>query len=196
MTHAIVLRPIAWVSTISHDGNLNLAPFSYFNGVCSKPAALSFSSVNRADGSKKDTVVNIEATRHFVVNAVSYTQAVKMHQTSAEFSADVSEFEEVGLTPVPSMRISPPRVAESPIQFECELLQIVPIGHGPFAANLVIGKIVLIHLAEDVLDSSGKIQPDRFGAIGRMGGLQYCKTDNRFDLPKVITPPMTKPQNL
>ncbi len=182
MIRAITPRPIAWVSTISANGISNLAPFSYFNGLCSRPAALMFSPVNRADGSKKDTVRNIEDNGQFVVNVVPFVVAERMFKTAGDFEYEESEFEIAGLTPQPSEQIEPPRVAESPIQFECELMQIVPVGEGPLAANVIIGKILLMNIDDAVLDEMGKIDPQRVDTIGRMGGRTYCRTSDRFTL--------------
>ncbi len=182
MIRAITPRPIAWVSTISPRGITNLAPFSYFNGVCSQPAALVFSPVNRPDGSKKDTVRNIESNGQFVVNLVPFSVAEPMLNTADDFPYETSEFESVGVTEKPSVRVSPPGVAESPIQFECELIQIVPIGDGPLAANVIIGKILLITVSDRVLDAQGKLDPERLDTVGRMGGRSYCRTTERFEL--------------
>jgi flavin reductase (DIM6/NTAB) family NADH-FMN oxidoreductase RutF len=182
MIRAITPRPIAWVSTISPRGKTNLAPFSYFNGICSQPAALMFSPVNKPDGSKKDTVRNIEANGEFVVNVVPYALAEVMAKTAGEFAYEESEFEAVGVTAEPGERVSPPRVAESPVQFECQLIQIVPVGTGPLAANVVIGKILLMHIRDDVLDAEGKIDPLRVDSIGRMGGRGYCRTREQFTI--------------
>ena len=182
MTRAITPRPIAWVSTISPNGISNLAPFSYFNGVCSKPAALSISPVNKPDGSKKDTVRNIEANGEFVVNVVPSRLAEQMLTTAGELEYEDSEFEATGLERQESKIVSPPSVAESPIQFECELIQIVPVGEGPHAANLVLGRILLIQIADEVLDSRGKIDPALVDTIGRMGGKEYCRTTDRFGI--------------
>ena len=182
MIRAITPRPIAWVSTISPSGVTNLAPFSYFNGICSKPAALMFSPVNRPDGSKKDTVLNVEANGQFVVNMVPYSLADQMFATSADMEYEISEFEAVGLTPQASDRVKPPRVAESPVRFECEVMQIVHIGEGPLAANVVIGKILLIDILESVLDARQKIDPALLDTVGRLGSRSYCRTTNRFEL--------------
>ena len=191
MIRAITPRPIAWVSTISPNGITNLAPFSYFNGICSKPAALMFSPVNKPDGSKKDTVLNIEATKQFVVNVVPFSVAQPMFETAGDFDYEISEFEAVSansdvctLTEKNSKRVKPPGVAESPIQFECELLQIVPVGEGPLAANVVIGKILLMNVDDEFLDERGKIDPQRLDTIGRMGGMDYCRTTQRFELKR------------
>lgn len=182
MIRAITPRPIAWVSTISPRGFSNLAPFSYFNGICSQPAALMFSPVNRLDGSKKDTVRNIESNGQFVVNLVPFTIAESMFKTAGDYEYETSEFESVGLTEKSSEWVKPPRVAETSIQFECELIQIVPVGEGPLAANVIIGKILLMHISDDILDDQGKIDPGLHDTIGRMGGLSYCRTTDRFEL--------------
>lgn len=182
MIRAITPRPIAWVSTISPSGITNLAPFSYFNGICSQPAALMFSAVNKPNGSKKDTVRNIESNGQFVVNVVPYSVAEPMFQTAAELEYETSELEVSGLTEKPSQRVTPPGVAQSPIQIECETLQIVPVGEGPLAANVIIGRILLMTISDEVLDERGKIAPEKVDAIGRMGGFSYCRTNQRFEL--------------
>lgn len=181
MIRAITPRPIAWVSTISPNGKPNLAPFSYFNGICSSPAALVISPVNMPDGSKKDTTRNIESTEQFVVNVVPYELGKKMVATAEPLAYEESEFKSAGLTEQPSEKVTPPRVAESPIHFECEVLQIVPVGEGPLAANLVIGKILLINIEDRVLNSDGKIDPELLDTIGRMGGREYCRTTERLE---------------
>jgi flavin reductase (DIM6/NTAB) family NADH-FMN oxidoreductase RutF len=176
----ITPRPIAWVSTISPGGITNLAPFSFFNGVGPNPPTIVFSPVNGRDGRRKDTVINIEANRQFVVNVVSEPMARQMNCTSAELPYEVSEFDACGLTPEPSLRVKPPRVKEAMVQMECELFDIVRIGEGPLGANLVIGRIVLMHAHDDVLDASGQIDPEKLATIGRMGGSLYCSTKDRF----------------
>jgi flavin reductase (DIM6/NTAB) family NADH-FMN oxidoreductase RutF len=182
MIRAITPRPIAWVSTVSPTGVTNLAPFSYFNGICSSPAALMFSPVNRPDGSPKDTLVNIRDNGEFVVNVVPFSIAQPMFETGGDFQYETSEFSEVGLTPAPSKKVQPPGVQESPIQFECEVIQIVPVGEGPLAANVIIGKIVLINIADNILDDDQKIDPAKLDTIGRMGGRSYSRTIDRFEL--------------
>lgn len=184
MIRAITPRPIAWVSTVSNEGLHNLAPFSFFNGVTANPPTVVFSPVNRRDGSKKDTVINIEQTGEFVVNVVSHSQASAMNQTSADYPAEVNEFEAASIETQPSERIRPLRVAGAPIQMECKLFQIVQVGEGPLAANLIIGRIELFHLDDAVLDREGKLDPALIDAVGRMGGASYTTTRDRFDLPR------------
>ena len=180
MTQAITPRPIAWVSTRSPSGVTNLAPFSYFNGVCSDPAVLSFSVVNKPDGSPKDTVVNIRANEQFVVNVVPFELAEAMVKTAAELPYEESEIELAGLDTVASQRVDPPRIVGSPIQLECSLFQIVCVGEGPTAANLILGQIELIHVDDRVLDERNKIDSTLVDTVGRMGGREYCRTQDRF----------------
>ena len=182
MIRAITPRPIAWVSTVSPNGIPNLAPFSYFNGICSKPAALMFSAVNHPDGSHKDTVVNILATRQFVVNVVPHGLARQMGLTAESLEYEASEFQHADLETAPSQHIAPPCVAASPIHFECELLQHVPVGEGPLAANVMIGKILWINIADNILDERGKIDSGKLDTVGRMGGRSYCTTREQFEL--------------
>jgi flavin reductase (DIM6/NTAB) family NADH-FMN oxidoreductase RutF len=184
LVSCITPRPIAWVSTLSPGGVPNLAPFSFFNGIGANPPAVMFSPVNRRDGSRKDTVINIEATREFVINVVSHAYAPQMNATSADFPYEVSEFETCGLTPTPSARVRPPRVKEAAVHLECVLHQIVPVGEGPLAANVIIGRIVLIHADDSVLDAVGQIDPAKLDTVGRMGGIAYTRTRDRFELPR------------
>jgi flavin reductase (DIM6/NTAB) family NADH-FMN oxidoreductase RutF len=188
LTSVITPRPIAWVSTLSPRGIPNLAPFSFFCGVGSHPPALAFSPVNRRDGSKKDTVRNIEAMGEFVVNTVPFRLAGAMNATSADLAYEESEFAHAGLTPVTSSAVLPPGVAEAPVRMECRLLQIVPVGEGPLAANLVIGRIVRFHVSESVL-SGDRIDAAKLDAIGRMGGDVYARTTAIFQLPRPTFPP-------
>lgn len=184
MVRAITPRPIAWVSTISPNGIPNLAPFSFFNGISSTPATLMFSPVNQPDGSKKDTVVNIESNGQFVVNVVPFGLAAPMLETAAELDYEVNEFEASKIAQAPSLRVKPPRVADSPIHFECKLHQIVTIGEGSLAANVIFGEILLIEINDDVLNDAGKIDPRRVDAIGRMGGISYCRTNDLFEIKR------------
>jgi flavin reductase (DIM6/NTAB) family NADH-FMN oxidoreductase RutF len=184
MIACITPRPIAWVSSISINGIANLAPFSFFNGIGANPPAVMFSAVNRRDGTRKDTVRNVEATREFVVNIVSASLAQPMNATSADFPYEISEFDECGLTPIPSIKVRPPRVAESLVQFECVLHKLVRIGDGPLSANLVIGRIVLLHAADSVLTGVNEIDPGSLDTIGRMGGALYSRTRDRFEMDR------------
>lgn len=185
MIGVITPRPIAWVSTVSPRGLTNLAPFSFFNGVAASPPTVAFSPVNHRDGTKKDTLVNVEATGEFVVNMVSHDQRLAMNATSDDsIPYEVSELESCGLTAVPSERVRPPRVAESLVQLECVVHQIVPVGQGPLAASVVIGQIVMLHIDDRVLDPAGGIDPRALDTIGRMGADVYTRTTELFAMPR------------
>ncbi|MBI1784966.1 flavin reductase family protein [Candidatus Sumerlaeota bacterium] len=181
---AIAPRPIAWVSTLSPRGIPNLAPFSYFTGVGVLPPTLCFSPINRRDGSKKDTILNLRATPEFVVNVVPFALGEAMNLSSADFAYEESEFEKAGVTPAASRKVKPPCVAESPVHFECALHDIIELGTGPLAGNLVIGKILLIHVADEVLDERGEIDPKKLDLIGRMGGNWYARTREIFEMER------------
>lgn len=168
-------RPIAFVSSISLEGVLNLAPFSFFNGGGSNPPSVVFSPVRRRDGSEKDTLRNIKATGEYVINVATYTIREAMNQCSSEYPPEVSEFEEAGFTPVPSLQVRPPRVLEAPINMECRLYQVVEHGDGPLSANYVIGEVICFHVAEVIL-GEGLIHPPKVGFIGRLGGPWYTRT--------------------
>jgi flavin reductase (DIM6/NTAB) family NADH-FMN oxidoreductase RutF len=183
MTGAIVPRPIGWISTVDADGIPNLAPYSFFNAVCSNPPTLLFCPAIRAkDHQRKDTLKNVIATGEFVVNIVTEALAEAMNLTSGEYAADVNEFEVAGLTAAPSAVVRAPRVAESPVHFECKLDQIVTIGETPGGASIVIGRIVHIHVADEVLIPPDKIDVRKLQAVGRLSGTTYSRTNDFFDL--------------
>lgn len=184
MIHAIVPRPIAWVSTRSSSGVSNVAPFSYFTGVGSRPPSLLFCPANGRDGQPKDTLRNIQETGEFVVNIVSAAVAEQMNASAAGLPPEESEFSFCGLTEVPGTTVEVPRVAESPVQFECRRMQILNLGEGPGGANVVIGEVVQMHIDDSVIGARELIDPDLLDAVGRMGGLSYCRTRDRFDLPR------------
>ncbi|HJW30820.1 MAG TPA: flavin reductase family protein, partial [Saprospiraceae bacterium] len=187
MIGSIVPRPIAFVSTQNSEGALNLAPFSFFTGVSANPPAVLFCPLVRpSDAKTKDTLNNIRATKEFVVNVVSETFAEQMNLTSAEFPPEVSEFAESGLTPVPSQKVRPPRVKESPINMECRLLQMVPVGSGLLGGTVVIGEIVLFHVADELFDNF-RIDLKKLAPIGRLAGSSYCRVIDIFDLARPKT---------
>lgn len=183
MLSTILPRPIAWVSTKGRDGSLNLAPFSFFTGICVDPMTICFVPTNRRDGQKKHTLQNIEETNQFVINLVTEELAHKMNQTSGDYPYGVSEFHKAELTPVPSVKIIPPRVLESPVSLECKLFKIVTIGTGPHGGNLVIGKVVYIHVS-DSLWKEGRIEHRDLKPIGRMEGDWYLKTTDGFEMAR------------
>jgi flavin reductase (DIM6/NTAB) family NADH-FMN oxidoreductase RutF len=182
MIGAIVPRPIAFVSTLSREGILNLAPFSFFTGVSANPPVICFSPMIRgSDGNRKDTLNNIETTREFVVNIVSEDFAVQMNICSTEFPPEVDEFQQSGLTPISSDLVKAPRVKESKINLECRLLQVLHVSPKPLGGSLVLGEVLRFHIADELWDDY-RIDPNKLRPIGRMGGPTYTRTTDRFDL--------------
>lgn len=181
-TGSILPRPIALVSTISKGGIPNLAPFSNFCGVCPWPFMVAFAPIIRPeDGTKKDTTRNIEETGQFVVNIVTEDIVTKVNETSIEFAPDIDEFQETGLTPIPSSKVMPYRVKESPIQMECVLENMLAFGEGAGSSNLVIGRVVKMHI-EDALYKDGKINLANLKPVGRLSGPYYAKMSDLFTL--------------
>jgi flavin reductase (DIM6/NTAB) family NADH-FMN oxidoreductase RutF len=176
---SIVPRPIAWTSSRAADGTLNLAPFSYFMAVASVPPTLAV-SVGYRHGQPKDTLHNIAAAGEFVVNIVNEDVAEQMNLTSGNYTANVDEFALAGLTPLPSIKVAAPRVAESPINLECRVEQIVPIGE---SNGLIIGRIVYFHVRDDLLDN-GRIDQDALRAVGRLAGDGYTRTRDQFSMKR------------
>lgn len=189
MIGSIVPRPIAFVSTLSKDGLENLAPFSYFNGICSNPPSIMFCPARRGyDGKTKDTLNNIRDTEEFAVNIVSEDFAEQMVSTSTDFEPEVNEFEVSGLTPVPCQKIAPPKVAEAKISFECKLNKIIPVGNeGPGGGFVVIGTIVLFHIDDDVYED-GYINLGKLRPIGRLAGNMYTRTTDKLEIIRKIKP--------
>jgi flavin reductase (DIM6/NTAB) family NADH-FMN oxidoreductase RutF len=187
LTGCVLPRPIAWVSSVAHDGVRNLAPFSFFNVASVKPPVLGFSPLIDEVRHAKDTLVNIRDTGEFVVNIVSHGLAEKMNQTSAAFPSDIDEFASVGLTAVASATVRPPGVAESPVRFECRLRQLIPFGAEPLAGTLVLGDVCRIHVQPD-LYKDGKLDSDRLDAIGRLAGNFYATTRDRFAIARPVLP--------
>jgi flavin reductase (DIM6/NTAB) family NADH-FMN oxidoreductase RutF len=184
MITTILPRPIAWVSTVSSEGRTNLAPFSFFQGICANPPTLMFVPVNNRQGGKKDTVRNIEAVPEFVVNLVSHRLAAEMNATSAILPYGESEFEKFGVEAKASDLVKPPRVAAAPVAFECRLHQIVNIGEGPLAANVVFGRILAAHIRDDVLGADGRPDARKLDLVGRLGGEDYTMTRETFTLER------------
>jgi len=199
----IVPRPIAFVSTISKSGALNLAPFSFFAGVASEPMSLLFCPANNADGSIKDTLRNIAEGSpdfapssaagdwpgggEFVVNIVSEAFERQMAACAEPLPYGHSEFDLAGLTPAPSTIVAPPRVAQSPLSFECRALRIIRLAPGaPAGGNIILGQIVHIHAADGLISDRYHVDPGMLTAIARMGGSGYVRTSDpttRFEMP-------------
>jgi len=193
LLNSVAPRPIAWVSTLSASGKRNLAPFSFFNAVCVDPPLLAFAPGLRPSkqagtppGEAKDTLRNVRETREFVVNVVTYDLREAMNLSSGEYDASVDEFELAGLTSEPSKVVRPPRVGESAVSFECKLHQILDFSTAPTSSSLVIGEVVSIHIDDGHL-KDGRLDRNSLDLIGRMGGIQYTRTTQRFEMvrPKV-----------
>lgn len=168
MSQMIVPRPIAWVSTISPTGITNLAPFSFFQGVTSKPPTLLFVPVNDRHGRKKDTIVNIEAIPEFVVNLATTELFEAVDQTAEALPYGMSEFERFGIDSVNSQCIRPPRVRRCPLALECELDRIVTVGEGPFAANVVFGRIRVAHVDDALIGKDGELNATMLAPLARI----------------------------
>jgi flavin reductase (DIM6/NTAB) family NADH-FMN oxidoreductase RutF len=180
---AILPRPIAFVSTVGEDGVFNVAPFSCFAPIGMKPALVCLQISWKRDGQKKDTLRNIEFTKDFVVNVVDESMAEAMNQASADYPSNVDEFKEVGLTAVKSDLVKALRVAESPINMECKLLQILQFGEISTGSNVVIGEVVLVHV-KDELWADDQIDISKWKPIGRLGGQLYCRMTDRFEMKR------------
>lgn len=199
---AVAPRPIAWVSTVSKDGVPNLAPFSFFNVVCGTPPMLGFSPGRRGKdvrealgsplapaSSMKDTLQNIRDTGEFVVAVVTYEVAERMNMTAQDCDASIDEFKLAGITPRASALVKPAQVADSPVNFECQVRHILDLGSETSGSSLVIGEVVSATLSDAVL-VDGKIEGNLLDLVGRMGGNQYSRTTDRFDLAR---PPLLVP---
>lgn len=190
MTGIIVPRPIALVSTVDRAGVANLAPFSFFAGVGSNPPTVLFCPTLRAAGEdapglrtdrRKDTLRNVEETGEFVVNVVSEAIAEAANASSAEVPPEVDEFELAGLTPAASLAVRPPRVAQSPAQMECRLMQVIYTGRGAGAGVIVLGEVVRFHMRRDLFEDF-RIDPAGLDAVGRMAGNNWVRTRDRIEL--------------
>lgn len=176
----VVPRPIAWVSTVGADGVNNLAPFSFFMGVCQDPPTIAFSSAPRGAG-RKDTVRNVQHTGDFVVNVVDDPLAEQMNLTSGEYPPEVDEFALAGLTAAPSVAVRAPRVGEAPISLECRVAQVIPVGRGPH--SLVLGEVVHFHVRDDLYDrATGRVDMRRLRPVGRLAGHFYTRVHDIFEM--------------
>ena len=184
---SVAPRPIAFASTVDLKGNVNLSPFSYFNVFSSNPPILIFSPSRRVrDNTTKHTLENSKETKEVVINVVNYSIVEQMSQTSREYDKGVNEFVETGLTEVPSLKVKPPRVLESPISFECTVDNIVSLGESGGAGQLIIAKVIQIHIDRDYLDAEGNIDSEKLDLVARMGGDWYTKAnkESMFKIPK------------
>ncbi len=180
----VVPRPIGWVSTVGADGKLNLAPFSFFNGVANYPPTVMI-SVGQRQGNPKDTLRNVRETGEFVVNIVDETMAGRMNQTSGEWSYEVNEFELAGLATAASIDVRPPRVAAAPVALEVKATQIVPVQDTRY--TLILGQVVRFHLRQGLLRPNGLVDPELLRPVARLGGDEYATLGRVFGMtrPKV-----------
>ncbi|WP_299398495.1 flavin reductase family protein [uncultured Gelidibacter sp.] len=185
---AVAPRPIAFASTVDEDGNPNLSPFSFFNVFSANPPILIFSPARRVrDNSVKHTLDNVEATKEVVINVVNYDLVHQASLSSTEYAKGVNEFEKAGLTMLRSDLVKPFRVAESPIQMECKVNEIIKLGTEGGAGNLVICEVVKIHISRDVLDENQVINQEKLDLVARAGGSYYNRAKNGFfQIPKPL----------
>lgn len=184
---AISPRPICFASTIDSDGQANLSPFSFFNVFGSKPPILIFSPARRVrDNTIKHTLENCIETKEVVINMVNYAIVQQMSLSSCEYPKGVSEFEKSGLTPIASEFVKPFRVKESPVQFECKVLEVKETGSEGGAGNLIICEVLMMHINDDVLNEHQQIDPHKIDLVARMGGDYYCRASGHavFEVAK------------
>jgi flavin reductase (DIM6/NTAB) family NADH-FMN oxidoreductase RutF len=184
---AVIPRPISFASTIDKEGNVNLSPFSFFNMFSSNPPILIFSPARRGrDNTTKHTYQNVKEVPEVVINIVNYPMVEQASLASNEFPKGANEFIKSGLTPTPSTIVKPPRVAESPVSFECKVNQVIELGSEGAAGNLVICEVLLVHVKEEILDENGVISPYKLDAVARLGEDYYTRVngDSIFIVPK------------
>jgi flavin reductase (DIM6/NTAB) family NADH-FMN oxidoreductase RutF len=184
---AVAPRPIAFASTIDKQGNVNLSPFSFFNCFGANPPIVIFSPARRGrDNTTKHSYENVLEVPEVVISMVSYNMVQQTSLASTEYPKGVNEFIKAGFAQVPSIKVKPPRVGESPVSFECKVLQVIPTGEQGAAGILVICEVILMHINDDILDAEGKIDPFKLDAVARMGGDWYCRANGEslFRLPQ------------
>lgn len=190
MQYAIAPRPICFATTIDAQGNINLSPFSFFNMFSTNPPVCVFSPARRVrDNTTKHTLENILEVPECVINIVNYDMVQQMSLSSTEYAKGVNEFEKAGFTMQDSLLVKPPRVLEAPVQMECVVTQVIPLGDQAGAGNLILAEVKLIHIREDVLDESGKIDQEKMDLVARLGGDWYCRVtpENLFKVAKPLT---------
>ncbi|RKR14925.1 flavin reductase (DIM6/NTAB) family NADH-FMN oxidoreductase RutF [Maribacter vaceletii] len=185
----IAPRPIAFASTVDGEGNVNLSPFSFFNVFSANPPILIFSPARRVrDNTTKHTLENTIETKEVVINTVNFSMVEQMSLASTEYGKGVNEFTKAGLTPVPSVKVKPPRVKESPVSFECIVENVMPLGKEGGAGNLVIARVVLIHIDDAYINEKGNLDTRKLDMVARMGESWYCRAskDALFEIPKPV----------
>tara|TARA_Y100000746_G_scaffold231853_1_gene246830 strand:+ start:1507 stop:2361 length:855 start_codon:yes stop_codon:yes gene_type:complete len=186
MISGIVPRPIAFVSSISNNNEVNLAPYSFFNGFGANPPIVGFSpALSGRTGKPKDTLLNIQETKEFTISIANSSMVGQVSLSSCEYERSIDEFEKTGLTKQESTIVKPPFVGESSFVMECKLYDIVYLGNKPASGNLILGEIVMFHISENILDTKGAVDPNLLDAISRMGGSWYSKSkDGLFEFKK------------
>ena len=187
LSSSIAPRPIAFASTKDAKGNVNLSPFSFFNVFSSNPPILIFSPARRVrDNTTKHTLQNATETKEVVINIVDFSIVEQMSETSKEYDKGVNEFIETGLTEVPSIKVKPPRVLESPVSFECTVENIVSLGEHGGAGQLIIAKVVHIHVKSELINENGQIDSEKLDLVARLGGDWYTRVtqESMFKLAK------------
>lgn len=186
---AVAPRPIAFASTIDANGNPNLSPFSFFNVFSANPPIMIFSPARRVrDNTTKHTLENALETKEVVINVVSYDMVQQMSLSSTEYPKGVNEFEKAGFTMLASENVKPYRVAESPVQFECKVNDVIQLGDEGGAGNLVVCEVVKLHVDESVLNDNGGIDQHKIDLVARAGGSFYSRAkDGFFEIPKPIS---------
>ena len=187
--YAIAPRPICFASTVDKAGNVNLSPFSYFNIVSQNPTICVFSPLRRMrDGSTKHTVENVKEVAEVVINIVNYAMVQQQSLASTEYPKGINEFDKSGFTSVASELVTPPRVAESPIQLECKVRQVIELSDSPGAGNLVLAEVVRMHVHKTLLDDDDCIDQAALDLVARLGGDWYCRVtaDNLFKVAKPL----------
>ena len=181
----IVPRPIAWVATRSAGGLPNLAPFSFFNGITYNPPTVAFSAIDRDDG-PKDTARNVTEHPEFIVHIVSQHLAEQMNVTCGDFGADVDEFSEAGLAAVPGTVVAVPRVAAALVALECRVSHHIVLGDQPPHGHHILGEVLYWHIDDRILDPGARnpIRAEALAAVGRMGGIEYARTTDRFEIAR------------
>ncbi|HVV56566.1 MAG TPA: flavin reductase family protein [Mucilaginibacter sp.] len=191
LQYTIAPRPICFASTVDKDGNVNLSPFSFFNMFSTNPPLCVFSPSRRVrDATNKHTLENIHEVPECVINIVTYDMVQQVSLASVEYPKGVNEFIKAGFTPLASELVRPPRVAESPVQFECTISQVISLGEGRGAGNLILAEIRLMHISESILDENNRIDQQKLDLAARLGGDWYARV-NRDNLFKVAKPVRT-----
>ncbi len=185
---AVAPRPICFASTVDSNGNVNLSPYSFFNVFSANPPIMIFSPARRVRGNTtKHTLENVLETKEVVINIVSHSMVQQMSLSSTEYAQGVNEFVKAGFTEMKSDIVTPPRVAEAPVQFECKVNDVIALGTEGGAGNLVIAEVVKLHVSEDILDAEGKIDPVKIDTVSRLGGNWYSRArDGLFEVEKPL----------